>query len=379
MKSRIIVVFIFLIGLWTMLVFRALVLQVLPNDKLAKRQQRLYQTQIKIEGKRGTIFDRNGEGLAITEQAYSLYADPSIIQNRKQVAQKLASELGLSFKELVRKLEDPKRKFVWIARQLNYLNSEKIKEFKIHGLGFIEEPKRVYLSEEIFAPVIGLVGSEGNGLEGVELQFDSMLRPNNEKLTVKRDARGRPLQVNGLLVTETHDGQDLSLTIDREFQYKLHRELEESVKENNAESAYGIILDAQTSEILAMAHVSSDEKNSVRNRSLLDAFEPGSTLKTFVIAGALKEENLKANSRINCGNGAMTIGTRTIHEADAHHKWGFLTVSEVLAYSSNIGAAKIGFMLGEVRLSSVLKNFGFGKKTGVDLPGESAGILIAFV
>jgi cell division protein FtsI (penicillin-binding protein 3) len=358
-----------------MLVFRALVLQVLPNEKLAKRQQRLYQTQIKLEGRRGTVFDRNGEGLAISEQAYSLYADPSIIQNRKNVAQKLASELKLSFREVLKKLDDPKKKFVWISRQLDAVASEKIKEWQIHGLGFIEEPKRVYLSEEIFAPVIGLVGAEGKGMEGVELYYDSMLKPNSEKITVKRDARGRPLQVNGLLVTEVHDGQDFNLTIDRELQFKLYRELEESVKEHNASGAYGIILDAETSEILAMSHVSSDDKPELRNRSLLDAFEPGSTLKTFVIAAALKEGKLKTNTRINCENGSMTIGKRTIHEADAHHKWGFLTVSEILAFSSNIGAAKIGFMLGAESFNAMLKNFGFGQKTGVDLPGESAGIL----
>jgi cell division protein FtsI (penicillin-binding protein 3) len=377
MKSRIIVVFIFLIGLWTMLVFRALVLQVLPNDKLEKRQQKLYQTQIKIEGRRGTISDRNGEGLAISELAYSLYADPSIIQNPKFVAQKLATELKLPLKEVAKKLQETKRKFIWIKRQLDYVTSEKIKEWQIRGLGFIEEPRRVYLSEEIFAPVIGLVGSEGKGMEGVELHYDSMLRPNNEKLTVKRDARGRPLQVNGLLVTEAHDGQDLNLTIDRELQYKLHRELEESIKEHNAEGAYGIILDAETSEILAMSHVSSEEKISVRNRSLLDAFEPGSTLKTFVIAGAIKDGKVKTNSRINCGNGSMAIGKRIIHEADTHHKWGLLTVSEILAFSSNIGAAKIGFLLGEEGFRTILKNFGFGQKTGIDLPGESAGILQA--
>lgn len=375
MKSRVVMVFILLFGFWTMLVVRAFVLQVLPNEKLAHRQQRLYQTQIKVEGRRGTIFDRNGEGLAISEPAYSLYADPSVIENKKNVAQKLALQLKLPIREVSKKLEDSKKRFVWIARQIDYLSSEKVKSWNTRGLGFIEEPKRVYLSEEIFSPLIGVVGNEGKGLEGVELFYDVLLRPNSEKLIVKRDARGRPLQVNGLLVTETHDGKDLNLTIDRELQYKLFRELEDSVKEHSATGAYGIILDAESSEILAMSHVTADGKPEIRNRVLLDAFEPGSTLKTFVIAGALKEQKIKANSKIDCGNGQMTIGKRTIHEADAHHKFGFLTVSEILAFSSNIGSAKIGFMLGEDSLSAVLRSFGFGQKTGVDLPGESIGIL----
>jgi cell division protein FtsI (penicillin-binding protein 3) len=368
-------VFTLLFGFWTLLVFRAFVLQVLPNEKLARRQQRLYQTQIKVEGRRGTIFDRNGEGIAISESAYSLYADPLVIENRKAVGQKIASQLKLPLREVSKKLEDSKKRFVWISRQMDFLTSEKIKAWNIRGLGFIEEPKRVYLSEEIFAPLIGMVGSEAKGLEGVELYYDLLLKPNSEKLIVKRDARGRPLQVNGLLVTETHDGKDLNLTIDRELQYKLFRELEDSVRENSAEGAYGIILDAENSEILAMSHVTADSKTEIRNRTLIDAFEPGSTLKTFVIAGALKEQKIKANSKIDCGNGQMTIGKRIIHEADSHHKFGFLNVSEILSLSSNIGAAKIGFMLGDNVLSFVLRSFGFGQKTGVDLPGEATGIL----
>ncbi len=401
MKSRIIIIFLFSSSIWCLLLVRAFVIQVLPNDKLTQRQQKLFQTQIQVQGRRGTIYDRNGEELAISVSAYSIFADPTLIKKPKEVAQVLSQELKVNYSEILNKLlinqtlnklsnitsnqnnKQKDKKFVWLKRRVDTEKIDKIKKLKFAGIGFIEEPKRIYLSDDLFAPIIGTTNQEGLGAEGVEKQFDSILKPNTEKVTVKRDARGRPLQVNGLLVTESHDGQDLYLSLDREIQFRLNKELKNTIESHEADSAYGVVLDAQTSEVVAMTAVSrdfaqkafSEIENPYRNKSLIESFEPGSTLKTFVIAEAIARAQIQANTRIFCENGKMRVGKNTIREADSHHQFTYLSTSEILSLSSNIGAAKIGFQLGAENLREALLKFGFGLKTGIELPGESSGIL----
>jgi cell division protein FtsI (penicillin-binding protein 3) len=187
--------------------------------------------------------------------------------------------------------------------------------------------------------------------------------------------------VNGLLVTEMEEGKDVQLTIDRELQYVMHRELKRTVLEQEAAGAVGIILDAQTSEVMAMDAVGLPiggeklPKENWRNRPMIEAFEPGSTLKTFVIAAGMKLKNWQPNTKFNCEKGQLKIGERTVNEADSHHRFGWLTISEILAVSSNIGMTKMAFQLGEKQVKQVLSMFGFGQKTGLDLPGEAKGII----
>lgn len=382
MKTRIVIIFSFFAAFWALLLIRVFFVQIFPHAKLERLESKQYETTVKIEGRRGSIYDRRGIELAISAPAYSLYADPQLLwKDRHTIARQLTKAIGLNRWEFLKLAKDKKKRFVWIERQLSPAQMEKVKKLNIHGLGFIEEPKRIYPDEDILKPVLGVVGRTGQGLEGIEKQFDSVLRGNPKKLQIRRDARGRPLQVNGLLVTEIEEGTDVQLTLDRELQYVLHRELQRTLMEQEAQGALGVILDARTSEVLAMDGVgqamSGDAEHSGpwRNRPMLDAFEPGSTMKTFVIAAGLQNKGWQPNTRFDCENGKLKIGKRTINEADTHHRFGWLTISEILAFSSNVGMAKMAFELGEKQVKDVLAQFGFGQKTGINLPGEAKGII----
>jgi len=383
MRSRLIVILVMLTGLWGLLIARAVYLQVLPNERLQALQKRQFETVVTLNPRRGDVIDRNGHELAISMPAYGLFADPKIIDDPHRVARLLGRELRIPPKAIEAKLRARKKRFVWIERQLGKPARDAIDEQKIRGLGFIEESSRVYPNDKLLSQVVGFVGGDGQGLEGLELKFNEQLQGTSKKVAVRRDARGRPLIVNGQIFNQAPDGYDLQLTIDRELQFVLEQELAGVIREQDAEAAVGVILDPQTSEVLAMASAPAFDPNRAsefsaerrRNRAVTDSFEPGSTMKTFVVAGALARGLVEPNTKFDCEDGSLKIGKRTIHEAEAHEKFGLITVSEILAHSSNVGASKIAFKLGSEQLLEAYKSFGFGDKTGVDLPGEAKGII----
>lgn len=383
MKSRIVVIFIGFCCLWGVLALRSASLQVLPNSRLKTLRERQFRTVVTLPARRGAITDRQGRELALSTTAYSIYADPKIIESRRWVARQLGKELGQNPALIYAKIRDPQRRFVWIQRKVDPALADKIKAMDIRGLSLVQEWRRVYPNESILAHTLGFLGSEEQPLEGLELQYDERLRGNLKKVMVRRDARGRPLIADGLLFQQNPDGHDLRLTIDSEIQYMLESELQAAVAEFQADSAVGIVLDAQTSAVRAMATVPTFDANKAmktsadfrRNRAITDAFEPGSTMKTFVVAGALREKKLQPNTKYFCENGSFKVADRIVREADVHHKFGWLTAGEILAVSSNIGAAKIAFQSGEENLRQTLADFGFGARLSVDLPGEARGSL----
>ncbi len=384
MRSRLVLILILLTALWAAMVGRAAFLQLLPNERLESLRKRQFETVVTLRSRRGDVLDRKGQELAISTTAHSLFADPKVLEDPKRAARILAKELKAPYKGIYDKLRRRKKRFVWLQRHLDRRTREAIEARKIRGLGFIEESKRTYPNDALLAHVLGFVGSEGSGLEGLEARYNDILEANRRDVAVQRDARGRPLIVGGRLFTEAPDGSDVHLTIDRELQFTLEQELRATVSAHEADSATGVVLDAQTSEILAMANAPAFDPNRPagfspdrrRNRALTDAFEPGSTMKTFVVAAALAKGLVEPNTKFNCENGSMKVGRRTIREADARHKWETLTVTEILANSSNIGTAKIAFELGAPALRAALADFGFGERTGVDLPGEARGTLL---
>lgn len=384
MKSRILILFLVLIAMWCGMLIRAAYVQILPNQRLSDLQKKQFETTVEMRARRGAIFDRNGKELAITIPAYSLFADPQLIDGKKWLSQKLSKILRINSGEIFKKLKSEKR-FVWIKRHVSPSEMEDVKKWNVRGLGFIEEPKRVYPNDHLLSQTLGFVGMEGKGLEGLEMWYDERLKGESRRVLLPRDARGRPLLANGRVLTDVPDGADVTLTIDSELQFMLESELKSAIESHQATSAVGIVLDAQTSEILAMGHAPTFNINQAaqfapevkRNRSVTDAFEPGSTLKTFVIASALQDGLIKPSSKFFCENGKMKVGDKWISEADPKHYHGWLTVSEILAYSSNIGVAKIATEMGAEKLREHLLNFGFGQRSGVDLPGESRGIVQA--
>ncbi len=383
MKTRILIVFLFMLVLGSTILLRAAWLQFLPNEKLKTLKQRQFQTVVTLPSRRGPVVDKDGRDLAMSVAAFSLYADPKIIPNKRHIAKKLSKELNLPYSFVISRIKDPNRRFSWIQRRIPRAKMENISKWKVRGLSFVEEWTRIYPNENLMSQVLGFLGSEGQGLEGLELQFEEELKGNQKKVSVKRDARGRPLVSEGLLFTENPEGHEIKLTVDSELQYQLEAELSKAVQEFEAVGAVGVILDAKTSAIRALASVPTFDVNKAhkvpgeirRNRNVTDFFEPGSVIKPFVVAKAMKDKILQPNSKYYCENGKFKIGDRTIRESDSDHHFGSITVSEILAFSSNIGTAKIALQMGADKVREGLQEFGFGLKTGVDLPGEVKGIL----
>lgn len=378
MKTRIIIIFFTFIVLWVFLVARGFYIQLVPNDKLTTLQNRQFETSVTLQSRRGNIVDKNLKEIALSNQAYSLYADPKNIESPKKYAKVLAKKLNINADNLYSKIKDKKKRFVWIQRFLDKNQYEAIKELELKGLVFVEEWKRFYPNEGLLSQTLGSVGQEGTGLEGLELKYEDILKGDLTKKKVRRDARGRPLNIDGMLVTENQDGSDVQLTMDTDLQFYMQNELLYSLSEFEAESALGVVLDAKTSAVRALVSLPADEKHNMlskRQRNITDTFEPGSTMKPFVAALALEDKKIQPNTKIFCENGKMKVGDRVIKEADAHHAFGSLTISEILAFSSNIGSSKMAFMLGDKGLREGLTKFGFGRRTAVDFPGESKGVL----
>lgn len=383
MRSRILILFSGFLALWGLLLTRAAMLQVIPDTRLENLKRRQFETSLQIRTRRGAILDREGHEMAASVPAFSLFADPKVIKDPYGLSKRLGKMLDIPVPQLRKRLRDKQRRFIWIKRQLTEAERDQIKAMGEAGLGFVEEPKRVYPNGSLMAQVLGFVGAEGGGLEGLELQYNKELQGQLKQVLLPRDARGRPLLQDGRSLTEVPDGADLELTIDHEVQFTLEQELSETVEKLGAESALGVVMDAQTSEILGMANlptVNLNEKQKhnsefKRNRIVTDVYEAGSTMKTFVIAGALRENVVLPSTRYFCENGRMKVGDKWISEADSKHKFGWLNATEILAHSSNVGAAKIAFDLGAPRLFQILSDFGFGAKTGLELPGEARGIM----
>ncbi|MCB0362391.1 MAG: transpeptidase family protein, partial [Bdellovibrionales bacterium] len=333
--------------------------------------------------RRGAIYDREGRELAVTVSSHSLFADPKILDDPKLVSRRLGRFLHLNRKSLLKQLRDKNRRFVWVRRYLSKEQKDKIAGWGIRGLGFIEEPKRIYPNNTLAAATLGFVGAEGQGLEGLEKYYEKYLRGKEVRVHLARDARGRPLIEGGDLYSQVPDGYSLQLSLDNQLQFILEQELDAAVAKFDADSAVGVILDAKNSDILAIGQSPSFDLNSARsyslsvrrNRAIVDSFEPGSTMKTFVMAGVLKNGVAQPNTSIDCEGGYFIVNKRTIREADVHHDFGLLTVSEILSHSSNVGTAKLAFLLGESRLRNILSEFGFGSQTHVDFMGESSGLI----
>lgn len=384
MKSKIISLFIFIISLWGILLARAAYLQFLPHDKLNALQTRQFQTIVTLPSRRGNIIDVNGKELAMSAPAYSIYADPKTLENSKQAAQVLAKYLSEPYSKIYSKLKDKDKRFVWIERLVASEIVDKLKEKKIKGLGFVEEWRRVYPNDFLLSSTLGFVGKEGQGLEGIELALNHELQGENKKVSLRKDAKGRPLLQDGMVFKETPQGKEVKLTIDSDLQYFVETELMQAMKKHDADGAYAVVLDAKTSairSIVSLPHydLNNPQKfslNSRRNKSITDTFEPGSTLKSFIIADALEQKAFTPDSKIFCENGVFKIGKRVIREAEKNHAQGLISVSDVLAFSSNIGTSKIALKIGADEVQQGLKKFGFGSRTNIDMPGEAKGIMV---
>ena len=361
------------------IVARAFQLQVVGQDRWQKKADRQYQKIIPLTAQRGTIFDRNGEELAVSVEVDSVFIIPAKIESPDRSAKSLADALSMSQRTIRAKMRS-KKSFLWLKRQVLPREGERVRAMQIAGVGFIKEHRRYYPNSEIGAQVIGFTGLDPKGLEGLELAYDSAMLGQGGFLVMERDALGRGMSNADGQVEGGMQGGDLYLTLDKNLQYIAEKELAAGIRTTGAKSGTAILVDPMTGAVLAMANQPDYNPNAFqqhkpgdwRNRALCDAFEPGSTIKVFLMAAALNEGLITDRSKIDCENGEYLVSDKTIHD---HRKYGRLTPEEILKYSSNIGSVKIGKMLERDRYYSYLQDFGFGSRSGIDLPGEVKGVL----
>lgn len=343
--------------------------------ELAKKQHNLY---VELEPRRGTIYDRELRPLAINIPVDSLYAVARRISDKESLARKLSSILKSDYAYIKDRLYRDKY-FIWIARKLEHQTAAKIKEWGIKELGFIKESKRCYPNAYLGSHLIGFMGLDNLGLEGLESLYNGYLKGVSGYALFLRDARGSKLDLWEKMLLPK-DGHDLVLTIDEVIQYIAERELDRVVKDFNAKQATIIVINPHTGEILALANRPTFDLNSAkntapqirRNRAIADIFEPGSAFKIVTASAAIEENKVNEEDKFFCENGSYKVANHILHD---HRPHGWLTFKEVVEQSSNIGFAKVGQILGPQTLYRYIKLFGFGSKSGIDLPGEVAGMI----
>jgi cell division protein FtsI (penicillin-binding protein 3) len=368
-------------AVFIVIVGRAFYLQVYNKEHLVKLAEKQHQRTVPLTPVRGAIYDRNKAPLAVSIEMDSCFAEPRSMKEEEipGVARQLAPLLGSTAAQLESKIRSSKN-FVWLQRRLTPDLADKVRALKLSGIGFVKESKRFYPHSEVAAHVVGFTGMDPEGLEGVELKYDSTILGNTGYLITERDALGRDVDQKGRVIKNASKGHSVILTLDSTIQYTAEKELAKAVEASGAKGGIALVMEPQTGKVLAMANYPKFNPNNyaryapqvLRNHAISDSFEPGSTFKIFLIASALEEKIITPRDSFNCENGSYSIGGRVIHDT---HKYGTLNVSQILKYSSNIGSAKIGTRLGQERLSAALTNFGFGEKSNIDLPGEASGFL----
>jgi cell division protein FtsI (penicillin-binding protein 3) len=359
---------------------RAFNLQVRDADRLRAMAEEQYLREIELPPRRGRILDRNGADLASTADVDSIYCNPRQLPDPREAARKLARLLaGIDRAELEKKLEQ-RRFFAWVKRKVTPEEAAAVKALGLPGMAFTREPRRFYPNRSLAATVMGHAGSDGSGLDGVELALDKNLRGTTSSVQGVRDALGRDIAVEGTMDGPSTSGSDAVLTIDRYLTFITERALAAGAAEHHAKGAVAIMMDPRSGEVLAMASVPTYNPNEpigaaeaeARNRAITDTYEPGSTMKTFTIASALDAGVVKPDDRFDCLMGRMMVGKYSIHDTHPH---GVLTAAEVFKFSSNIGATKIARRLGRDAFADALARFGFGHPTGIGLPGERSGVV----
>lgn len=373
---------VFTLGLGVILA-RGYQLQVLEREKLTTIARAGYSGVVKLPPMRGTIYDRQGNDLAVSVEVASVYVHPQRVEKREQTARALARVLGLETSEVAARL-NRKRRFVWIERKIPPEKAEAVRALGLSGVGTTKESKRFYPGKEIAGHLIGFSGTDNQGLEGLECAYDRLLTGPQRVLIQMRDALGRSFFVSRPTPQDDSSDagtmHDLVLTIDKHIQYKAQRALEAAVQKTEAKSGQCVVVDPNTGEVLAMAVVPSFNPNvfgrydpSVwRNRVITDCYEPGSTMKAFLISAALDQAVVSPQTRFQCENGKFRVARHVIHDT---HEYGELTAEDIVVLSSNIGAVKIGWKLGYRTFTDYLRGFGFEKKTGIDLLGERKGFI----
>ncbi len=360
------------------LIGRAVLLQGVRHAFLQQQGAARTTRSMTLYAHRGMITDRNGEPLAISSPVESIWANPADTKASKEQVEKLAKLLELNPTEIGAKLANQNRDFVYLKRRISPELANHVMALHIPGVNMQREYKRFYPAGEVTAQLVGYTGSDENGLDGCEYQYQKWLSGKAGSRHVIKDRQGHI--VDDLeAVKLPQDGHDLVLSIDRKIQYLAYRELSKAVEENKAKAGAVVVLNAKTGEVLAMVNLPAYNPNNPnkesaksRNRAIIDIFEPGSTMKPMTIAAAIETGRYNAETKIDTAPGTYKIGTATVHDS---HPNGLLTVSQVIQKSSNVGAAKIALSLDPQYMWGVFNQLGFGTIAHVNFPAEASGKL----
>jgi cell division protein FtsI (penicillin-binding protein 3) len=361
---------------------RLTVLQVVRYREYMQRAARQQQRVEETPARRGIIYDRNGQELAMSVQVDSIYVVPSALKDAAATASLLAGITGADPQELLARFQANKN-FAWVARKVDAETADRIRSMKDQGIplvqavGFEKEPKRFYPKRELAAQVVGYVGTDDNGLAGIERSYDEMLQGTPGQIRIVQDARRKLLSH---VEKQPEPGANVVLTIDEKIQFIAEKELEQAIRDTGAIAGTVVVQNPRTGEILALANRPNFNPNvgrevtpaAMKNHAVSDVFEPGSMFKVVTLSSAMEEHLARPDELVNAAPGFIIVGGKRIRD---HESLGTITVTDVLAKSSNVGAIKIGMRLGEERLSRYIQQYGFGKATGIELPGETRGLV----
>ena len=370
---------VFFLVLFVVAAGRAFQLQVLQGERLKRLGERQHLKEWIVLPKRGAVMDRAGEPLALSLEAQSVYARPHRIHDPGSVSRALAKILNLDVVDVKQRMTSEKP-FVWIKRQIGPQEATQIQALSIGGIGMFYEPNRYYPQGQLAGQVIGFVGRDSEGLEGLELHYNGYIRGETGSSVTERDALGRRVLVQGVGGLQIPPGGDIHLTLDTSIQHLAEKELEATISKYRAKAGTAIVVEPFTGEVLALANYPSFNPNNFskqssqqkRNRAIAESFEPGSTFITILAAAALDEGVVGKDDLFYCEMGKYAYAGKLIHDT---HPYGWLPFSKILQVSSNIGFTKVAEKLKRERYFKYIEKFGFGQVTGIDVPGEVPGLL----
>ncbi|MGH9000864.1 MAG: peptidoglycan D,D-transpeptidase FtsI family protein, partial [Acidimicrobiia bacterium] len=336
---------------------------------------------ITLAAERGSIFDRNGVDLALSVATQTVWANPRVVDDPVRYAAKLAPVLGVDQKFLEGRLAKDSQAFVYLARKVDDATAAAVEALDLPGVDFVPESKRFYPAGTLAAPVLGNVGVDNQGLAGIEVSWEEALAGEPGEIVVEQDPGGRRIPAGRSSFRPAERGADLILTIDQALQYEVEQALVEAVAGARARGGTAVISDVRTGKILAMANVTGDEGGNARpshagekNRPVTDVYEPGSTNKVVTLSGAIEDKIVTPESTMTVPD-KLAVGNHVFSDHDPHPPMS-MSVTDILAQSSNIGTIMVGQKLGKERLDHYMRAFGYGQKSGIGFPGEATGLLI---
>src|SRR5438128_1283287 len=363
---------------------RLVQVQITQHDDLAARAQNQQLGAIETSPTRGQVLDRQGRELARSVDTESFFADPREVRNVDETVRRISSITGQRREELASRLQDAtdsKKKFIWLIRRLDLSTAARLDAMNLDGIYSRKEAKRFYPNDMLAAHVLGFVGTDEIGLSGVEQYYNEKIRGEGGKLYLQRDG-SRDRRIFDSYEVQPDPGQTVVLTIDQTIQFRTEQALFAAVERSHAKSGSAIVMDPHSGEILALAnaptfdpnHPAANSAEARANGALQNIYEPGSTFKIVAYSAAIEKGLVKPDDKIDCQMGQITVAGRLIHDG---HPYGLLTVADALAKSSNVGAIKLGLLVGNESMYEYMKRLGCGSRTGIDLAGESPGILRA--